>query len=137
MSRVFTTQQRCQPVEGGIAVSRHRSVRIRGVSGVATRHRSVCNRRAFGVAVSCVSGESSVVGRWQLSRFAARPGDPLVQRHLKLQSRVGGVLEHGSIHQPASSSNKRVKFVPFGHPTRKVLRTLLAAYARRYTRDIG
>ena len=27
--------------------------------------------------------------------------------------------------------NKRVKFVPFGHPTRKVLRTLLAAYARR------
>ena len=28
--------------------------------------------------------------------------------------------------------NKRVKSLPFGHPTRKVLRTLLSAYARRY-----
>ena len=28
--------------------------------------------------------------------------------------------------------NKRVKYVPYGHPTRKVLRTLLAAYAQRY-----
>jgi hypothetical protein len=29
--------------------------------------------------------------------------------------------------------NKRVKFVPFGHPTRKSKALLLAAYARRWT----
>ena len=31
--------------------------------------------------------------------------------------------------------NKRVKFVPFGHPTRKVRCTLLAAYAWRWTSE--
>ena len=150
VSGAMRTQQQCRPSRGSVAVMCHRSACIRGISGVAIRHRSARIRSVSGVAVSGIGAIGSTFGVavssggserhaacWRHSSGSGPCSYPRSFRpHPGIGCRIGGWLEGGGHHGPSSPPNKRVKSVPCGHPTRKVLRTLLAAYARRWAKNV-